>query len=243
MPDRIGLGVPTGYDFELPRRRHALARPFVPAHSVTLDFGCGNGANTVLFAPDVAQIVGVDVVAGHLETATAQARERALANVHYVRYDGRRLPFADHTFDHAVSFEVLEHTEDDGQALEEVRRVLRPGAAFTLSVPNKWYLMETHGFDLRPQWIPWNRVPLLSWLPTGLHERYAQARIYTRRRITDLLESHGFRVIDHRYLMPPFDRVAGRRAKAALSTTFDRIGGSPLQVVGVAHFIAAARTD
>jgi SAM-dependent methyltransferase len=45
------------------------------------------------------------------------------------------LPFAAQSFDVVCAFEVLEHIPDDGQALREIARVLRPGGAFFLSVP------------------------------------------------------------------------------------------------------------
>ena len=43
--------------------------------------------------------------------------------------DGRRLPFADGTFDHALTISVLEHIPGDGDArtLSEIFRVLKPG--------------------------------------------------------------------------------------------------------------------
>ena len=45
------------------------------------------------------------------------------------------LPFEDERFDAAVLGEVLEHIEDDGKALAEVHRVLRPRGVLALSVP------------------------------------------------------------------------------------------------------------
>lgn len=243
MARGIELGVPTEYGFELPRLRHALSRPYVPSGAGRLlDFGSGNGSNTVLFAPDATTVVGVEVEPARVDDAIAQARRLGVDNVTYVVYDGRRLPFPDASFDHAISYEVLEHTADDGAALDEVARVLSPGAMLTLTVPNKWYLMETHGMHLRPTWVPWNRVPLLSWLPTRLHERWAKARIYSRRRLLGLLAAHGFEVVEHRYLMPPLDRLANERARAVLRKLVQPLADTPLRVVGVAHFVAARNT-
>jgi ubiquinone/menaquinone biosynthesis C-methylase UbiE len=239
----IELGTPTQYDYRLPRLRHELSRPFLPSSpdAALLDFGCGNGANTVLFAEDFATVVGVDVEAERVEQAKAEADRLGLSNVSYQCYDGARLPFEDASFDHVVSFEVLEHTRDDSASVAEIRRVLKPEGMITISVPNKWYLMETHGFDLRPRWVKWNRVPLMSWLPTPLHERYAKARIYTKRRVVDLLRQHGFDVVAHRYVMPPFDIVSRPRVKQVLDRSFTTIGRTPLRVIGVAHFLAARK--
>lgn len=243
MARGIELGIPTEYGFELPKLRHELSRPYVPAGAERLlDFGSGNGSNTVLFAPEAIAVVGVEVEPERVDDAIAQALRLGVNNVTYVVYDGNRLPFPDDSFDHAVSYEVLEHTADDGAALDEVARVLRPGATLTMTVPNKWYLMETHGMHLRPAWVPWNRVPLLSWLPTRLHERWAKARIYSRRRLFRLLTAHGFEVIEHRYLMPPLDRLANERMRSVLLRVVQPIGETPLRVIGVAHFIAARNT-
>lgn len=236
----VELGVPTEYGFELPRLRHALSQPHLPRPSTRLlDFGCGNGANTVLFADEVEEIVGVDVEAQRVREATAFAQQAGLDHVKYLLYDGLDLPFPDDSFDHAISYEVLEHTDDDGAALEELARVLAPHAMLTLTVPNKWYLMETHGFHLRPTWVPWNRMPLMSWLPTRVHERWAKARIYSKRRILGLLGDHGFEVVEHAYIMPPLDRLRRPRTRAVLRRLIHPIAGTPLRVVGVAHFVAA----
>lgn len=50
-----------------------------------------------------------------------------------------RLPFSDGRFDVVVMKHVLEHTPDPARALEEVRRVLKPGGAVVIAVPNVDY--------------------------------------------------------------------------------------------------------
>jgi SAM-dependent methyltransferase len=239
----IELGKPTEYDFTLPRLRRALTAPHLPAGvDRLLDFGCGDGANTVLFADAARRVTGVDVEQERVNAARGHAIRLGLSNVDYVTYDGTRLPFDDHTFGYVVSFEVLEHTGSDAAALAEIRRVMLPDSSITLSVPNKWFPVETHGFHLRPGWIKWNRVPFLSWLPRPLHERCAKARIYTRRRILRLLDDAGFEVVEHRYLMPPLDKIrrpAVRRAGRAVTAVLER---TPARVFGVAHVITARAT-
>jgi ubiquinone/menaquinone biosynthesis C-methylase UbiE len=44
-----------------------------------------------------------------------------------VRGDAERLPFADSSFDAVYSYGVLNHTPDTAGAVNEIRRVLRPG--------------------------------------------------------------------------------------------------------------------
>lgn len=45
------------------------------------------------------------------------------------------LPFADEVFDAIACFEVLEHLRDPQKAINEARRVLRPGGLYVISVP------------------------------------------------------------------------------------------------------------
>jgi SAM-dependent methyltransferase len=55
-----------------------------------------------------------------------------LANV---RGDLTRAPFADASFDFVLCCHVLEHIRDEGGALRELRRMLRPGGLGVLQVP------------------------------------------------------------------------------------------------------------
>jgi GT2 family glycosyltransferase/SAM-dependent methyltransferase len=57
-------------------------------------------------------------------------------NVNGIRHeDATRLSFQDNSFDHVLSFDVLEHIPNYGAALVEFHRVLRPGGSMLLSVP------------------------------------------------------------------------------------------------------------
>jgi SAM-dependent methyltransferase len=55
----------------------------------------------------------------------------------FVRADASRLPARDGAFDLYVSFETLEHVEDDIGLVREARRVLAPGGKFLCSTPNR----------------------------------------------------------------------------------------------------------
>lgn len=63
---------------------------------------------------------------------------RLFGNLPVTRVDGTALPFADHSFDAVLSFDVFEHIADSDGHLREVRRVLAPGGQYLLQTPNKW---------------------------------------------------------------------------------------------------------
>ena len=72
----------------------------------------------------------------------------------FLKADGTRLPFADKSFDLAVSFATLEHvgTRERQEAfLGELCRVSR---VCCVTTPNRWYPLEFHTF-----------FPLIHWLP------------------------------------------------------------------------------
>jgi SAM-dependent methyltransferase len=122
-------GVAEWYDREL-----ATAPTGLSAHRVVgrllgqgkgrlLDVGCGGGSLSQAVAELGWTVTGVDVSDDQLRLA----RERGLD---VVRTDATALPFADQSFDAAVS--VFTHTDMDdfAGALREIARVLRPEAPF-----------------------------------------------------------------------------------------------------------------
>ena len=73
-------------------------------------------------------------------------------------------------------------------------------------------------------------MPLFSWLPKRLHDRWARARIYRRREITALLERSGFEVLEARYLTAPMDVVGWAPLRDALRATLFRGDTTPEQL-------------
>jgi SAM-dependent methyltransferase len=88
-----------------------------------LDVGCGTGARTLAFRDSGWDITGVDVSGDMLRLA----RDRGLD---VVQANAASLPFADGTFDAAVSLWTHTDADDFGAVVREVARVLRPGGPF-----------------------------------------------------------------------------------------------------------------
>jgi SAM-dependent methyltransferase len=119
--------------------------------SPCLDIGCGDGHFASLVF-DQPVDVGVDPWG-------APIREAARRNSyhHLVQSDAGVLPFPDDYFSSAFSNSVLEHIPHAPHVLEEVGRVLKPGALFLFCVPNPRYLSELS----IPGWL--SRLGLTGW--------------------------------------------------------------------------------
>jgi SAM-dependent methyltransferase len=111
-----------------------------PGATLDLATGSGYGADA-LAGLDLGAVAGVDVDAAVLSAARRSYGRRGLS---YLAADGTALPFRDGAFGNVVSFETIEHVEDDEGFLAEIRRVLVPGGVLVLSTPNRAY-GERHG--------------------------------------------------------------------------------------------------
>ncbi len=208
----IARGKPAAYGQEIVQRRFRLARQLASFENKSvLDFGCGNGAQTVQFAKAGCKIIAVDIDADDLKTLHRFVDEEKICTIQPLRYDGAHLPLAEASMDLVLSFEVLEHVPDEAVALQEIHRVLKPGGEIIFSVPNKGWIFETHGARL--PLLPWNRVPFFSWLPHFIHRRFAKARIYRKRDIVGLLQRHGFEILSTQYITAPMDVIKSPRLK------------------------------
>ena len=151
-----------------------------------LDLGCGKGRHSFEAVQRGAHVTAVDLDPGSLRAvsdfaAVVRSASPRPGSLDCVRADAVALPFGASTFDVVVASEVLEHIGQDGLALEEVARVLRPGGTLALSVPRGW-----------PERVCW-------FLSESYHATAGgHVRIYSPRELTAKLEGAGFREL-HRH--------------------------------------------
>lgn len=241
IPSHIARGKSAGADDLIIERRHRLAREFAGGSRGTLlDFGCGTGAQTLRFLDDFDRIVGIDVDETSIRSFQRLIEERRVqSKVEAVQYDGTTIPLPDASVDFAISFEVLEHVIDERHSLAELYRVLKPGAKLAMSVPNRWWIFETHGAALPV--FKWNRVPFFSWLPKPLHDRWARARIYSRAEIVGKLRDAGFDIREAMYITAPMDVVRNPRFQNALRSIIFRGDRTKVPFFSTAVLVVACR--
>jgi SAM-dependent methyltransferase len=140
-----------------------LGRLGLPDHARILDAGCGSGRNMVELAHH-GVVTGVELS----PTSVDLARGRGVGEV--LEGSVMDTPFDRHAFDLTVSLDVIEHLEDDVGALEELRRVTKPGGALLVT------------------------VPAYQWLWSGHDEINHHHRRYNRRTLLAAAESAGWRL-------------------------------------------------
>ncbi|MFD6177240.1 MULTISPECIES: class I SAM-dependent methyltransferase [unclassified Isoptericola] len=169
--------------------------------------GYADGSDDVL---DVGSADGPSVawLRGRRHHVTLDIDPRGLTPGSGVCGSATTLPFADAVFDLVGAFDVLEHCAAEDVVLAEVRRVLRPGGHFLMT------------------------VPAYQWLWSDFDVQNGHVRRYTRGRAVAALEDSGFEVLRATYAFastfPAFvvERLA-RRARGLVR----RGDGRPADVV------------
>ena len=201
-----------------------------------IEVGCGTGVTINRVAKRFKQVLGIDIYDYSAEFQKNQIKYDANNSI-FRKLDLESETLSE-TYDRLISFEVIEHLRDE-KSVSAYYQALKPGGMAAISVPNKWWIFETHGAKLPV--LPWNRVPFFSWLPRGIHEKYANARIYTKERIIRLLESHGFTVIDHCYVTAPMDVLRDGRIKRFLVKNVFRKNTTQLPFLSTSIFVIAQK--
>jgi len=92
-----------------------------------LDFGCGPGVYSVLFAKVGFEVFGVDISPRNVVIAEELSAGYGFADrTHFTTGISEQLPYDDQTFDVIVGVDILHHVDIAG-SIKECLRVLKPG--------------------------------------------------------------------------------------------------------------------
>lgn len=132
-----------------------LLKPYVVAgqwiRGDLLEVGCGEGRGIREVLPQVKSYSAIDKIEGAIAVLRKKYPEANL-----VAGNLPPLPYPDQSFDSVISFQVIEHIQDDTYFLKEIHRVLRPGGVALLTTPNRpqslsrnpWHVREYTGEEL-----------------------------------------------------------------------------------------------
>lgn len=206
-------------------------------HGRWLENGCGVGMYVEHLTPLAGEVIGMEY---DLERARA-AHERSK---HILGAAGEALPFQADSFDMILSHEVLEHVQDDWQAVQEMVRVLKPGGRAIIFVPNRGYPFETHGIYWRGVYH-FGNIPLVNYLPRRLRDRLApHVRVYSTPELRQLFTQLPLKIVQRRIVFGAYDNIIARwRGPGQLLRAFLQfLERTPFQALGLSHFWVVEKT-
>lgn len=116
---------------------------------LVLDVGTGTGIIALGVAERLSEqgkVVGIDLSDGMLATANTKAEQRHLTDkTEFLKMDAENLSFADNHFDAALSLYALRHFPNPDKSVNEIFRVLKPGASFVAAVGSAPTLLSVAG--------------------------------------------------------------------------------------------------
>ncbi|MEV0278938.1 methyltransferase domain-containing protein [Streptomyces sp. NPDC050610] len=205
------------------RQARMLARALGPmgaaGPATVLDVGCGDGTAAAIASAALPghRFVGVDWSQGALRRAAGGMPYAVRGEV-----TGGGLPFASGVADAVLFSEVIEHLVDPDGALEEIRRVLRPGGHLLLSTPNlaAWYNRALLLAGVQPVF---SEVSLRQIHGRPGTQVVGHLRLFTARALRELLTASGFAAVrlagapyhDVPRPLRPLDRAACRAPSLA----------------------------
>ncbi len=170
------------------RKRYRLLIRFAQTDARTLDVGCGSGR----FIADLSSGFGVDIRPEKLRYMRGFSPLLAAA-------DGLSLPFPDASFECVVSSEVIEHIpNENGRFIDELTRVLKPGGVLVIGTPD---------YDSR-LWCFFEYLYEKAAPDAYAHEHVTH---YTFSTLGSALESRGYEILDHGYVMGSIMVIQARK--------------------------------
>ncbi len=138
-PAFIGHLLDSGYRRRIQPPSQLIERSGIKKGMQVLDLGCGSGAFTPFIARTVGEkgkVYALDIQADmlkQLENKLSRPENRDIKNIKLIEGNAYELPFEDGSLDLVHMVTVLQEIPDRNRALQEVKRVLKPGGLFAVS--------------------------------------------------------------------------------------------------------------
>jgi ubiquinone/menaquinone biosynthesis C-methylase UbiE len=119
-----------------------------------LDIGCGNGRNLISFAEKDFICEGIDFSIEMVKNAKSKFKKLGL-KAKFHASNMTKLPFKDNSFDYLICIASFHHLNklDQEKALDEFKRILKPGGKMYITTWNKW--QSKFLFSEKEIFVPW----------------------------------------------------------------------------------------
>ena len=200
-------------------------------HGRVLENGCGVGMYVEHLTPYGGTVIGLEY--NFERAAEAHTRSERILNA-----AGEGLPFPDATFDLMLSHEVIEHVQDDRQAVVEMVRTLKPGGRLVLFCPNRGYPFETHGIFWQGKYH-FGNIPMVNYLPRKWRDKLTpHVRVYSKRDLEKLFAGLPICVLECSVIFGAYDNIISRFGMPGkvLRRFLQVLEKTPLKGLGLSHF-------
>ena len=136
---------------------------------VIADLGAGEGTIALLLAQRAERVIAVDSSPKMVEYGTGVARGNGVKNLEYRLGDLEELPIKNNRVDLALLHQSLHHALHPRKAIEEARRILRPGGRIVILD------LVKHGFEEARElyadvWLGFSQIELMEMLRSAHFE-------------------------------------------------------------------------
>lgn len=138
-PAFIGWLLDSGYRRKIQPPEQLIERGGIKMGMHVLDLGCGSGAFTPFIARTVGEkgkVYALDIqtdMLKQLENKLSRPENRDIKNIKLIEGNAYELPFDNNSLDLVNMVTVLQEIPDRKKALQEVKRVLKPGGILAVT--------------------------------------------------------------------------------------------------------------
>jgi ubiquinone/menaquinone biosynthesis C-methylase UbiE len=124
-------------------KAYVAAEPHI--HGQVLEVGCGEGRGIPVILPHASTYTAVDKIESALVALRKKYPSGKFISMNIPPFHG----LADNTYDTVLSFQVIEHIDDDLNYLREIYRVMKPGGVALITTPNRKMSLTRNPWHVR----------------------------------------------------------------------------------------------
>lgn len=144
-----------------------------------LEIGCGEGRGVELLIEKAASYTAIDKISTVVDKLKLKYPKVKLLNMLVPPFTG----IPDNTYDRVVTFQVIEHIEEDDFFVKEIYRVLKPGGVAIITTPNIKMSLTRNPWHVRE----YTRMELETLL-TKYFSKVTMEGVYGSQRVNDYYE-------------------------------------------------------
>jgi 2-polyprenyl-3-methyl-5-hydroxy-6-metoxy-1,4-benzoquinol methylase len=124
-------------------KAYVVAKPYVSGD--VLEVGCGEGRGINLLMEHARSFTAVDKIKPVLDELQKKYPTAGFMAMNIPPFAGLH----DNTYDLVVTFQVIEHIQNDRLFLKEIHRVMKPGATALITTPNRKMSLSRNPWHIR----------------------------------------------------------------------------------------------